>query len=855
MQSQSQSQGFDHTVSQHYATRLNSYDEMLAGENAIHPHWQQFIDSIEALGVNELESRRQEAQSLLRENGVTYTVYGDDNNINRSWQLDPIPVLLDAQEWKLIEQGLAQRAELLNLILKDLYGNQQLLTKGLLPAELIFAHQGFFAPCVNSLPDSEGLRIYAANLARGPNGRMWVLNDHCQAPSGIGYSLENRSVMMRVMSDLFQKTRVQRLGDFFSTLQKSLAQSAPHNKSDPHIVVLTPGPLNETYFEHAYLASQLGFTLAQGEDLTVRDGKVWLRTLEGLQRVDVILRRVDDSYCDPLELRGSSKLGVAGLLQAVRLGNVSVANTLGSSVLENAGLLAFLPGLCRYFLNQELLLPSVATWWCGGKKECDFVIKNISRLAIKSINRGGVNQVIFGNSLDKKTLEALISRIKAKPYLFVGQEQATFSTVPTLNQGQFEPHNSILRGFAVACDNSYHVMPGGLTRVAADKDQFTVSNQFGAVSKDTWVLSDEEDQDITAPVNLNRTLPDPVSEPLTSRAADNLFWVGRHFERIFSATRLLRTILIKQANLADNQDLTHQQCQLVLLHAVTQMTGTYPGFLSKTAQHKLERQQEILSLFKDQNRSGTIAGNIHAFFLTAFNIRDLWSQDTWRCIDTIHQSWQQSVSHLIYSPTIMSRILTELSTRLAAFSGLTSESITRETGWSLLQLGRKLERSLALISLLRATVVHQKSDMLLQPILEAILLTTDSFSIYQRRYRSAVNLPLLLELLLSDRSLPYSLLFQLQHLQASLTHLPGHQNKSRLCEEQRLLLKANSALQLCDFKELIGDGKSGVHENLDHLLAEIADFLWQYSDLIGQRYFIHTNTSQQLSPTRLEESL
>jgi len=291
---------------QYYATQLGIYDEMYATENKALPYWERFMAALDSMGGEKLELRRREAQRLLRENGVTYNVYGDSQNLTRPWRLDPVPLLISSEEWSVIEAGLKQRAELLDLILKDLYGKQTLLKKGLLPAELIYDHEGFLRPCVGALQNQQRhLTIYSANLARGPNGRMWVLDDRAQAPSGSGYALENRTVMTRVLPDIFRETQVRRLSGFFKALQKGLAEIAPHNKEDPRIVILTPGPLNETYFEHAYLAAYLGFTLVQGGDLTVRDGHVWLKSLEGLQAVDVILRRVDDSFCDPLELRSS----------------------------------------------------------------------------------------------------------------------------------------------------------------------------------------------------------------------------------------------------------------------------------------------------------------------------------------------------------------------------------------------------------------------------------------------------------------------------------------------------------------------------------------------------------------------
>ncbi len=866
-------------ASQHYATRLGRVDEMLSSDNKVQPHWLDFMSALETMGGVELENRRKENQRLLRENGVTYTVYSDAGNFSRPWQLDSVPLLISATEWQDIEQGIQQRAELLNLILKDIYGAQTLLKKGLLPAELVYAHQGFLLPCVASLTDAARLTIYATNLVRGPKGSMWVLSDHAQAPSGMGYCLENRNVVGRVMGDLFHDMQVQRLAGFFTTLQDTLAKSAPHNKDNPHIVVLTPGPLNETYFEHAYLASQLGFTLAQGEDLTMRDGKICLRTLEGLQPVDVLLRRMDDNFCDPLELNASSQLGVAGLLQAVRLGNVSLANPLGSGVLENPGLLGFLPSLARYFLGEELQLPSAATWWCGQKKECDFVIANLPKLSIKSIFRGSTQSVIDGAQLSLEQRAQLIDRIKAKPYLFVGQEHIDFSTAPTLINGVIEPRNCILRSFAVASDQTYQVMPGGLTRVAVNKDQFAISNQFGAISKDTWVLcpekpdaqkstSDQSQSQSQSQTQSENTIqssalkPPPnqhqslgaIYEPLASRTADNLFWVGRHMERIFASIRLLNTVLDKQTSLSNSDGQNNHHVE-VLLQAATHLTGTYPGFISVKPLSQEQKQQEIVSLLKDQQRAGSVASNIEAFFYAAFNIRDLWSQDTWRCIDSIRSDWQKETKHLMVSPTQLTRPLKYMSLQMAAFSGLTAESMTRESGWLLLQLGRKLERSLALITLLRATIVPKHNAVQLHAVLEDVLLVTDSLSIYQRRYRSAVCLPLFLELLLGDVTHPYSLLFQLQRLKKIIAELPEHR-KNRLSPEQRIILQIHTEIQLCDFNDLLcQDQESGIHAKLDDLLGHITQLLWEFSDMIAQHYFNHVQAAHQLSPVEQEESL
>jgi len=851
-------ESIDAIGAQFYATKLGVYDEMVAKETKVLPHWERFMAAITTLGSEQLELRRREVQRLLRENGVTYNVYGDTQKLSRPWRLDPVPLLISSEEWALSEAGLKQRAELLNLVLKDIYGKQRLLKKGLLPAELIFAHDGFLHPCVGALPEKQRqLIVYSANLARGHNGRMWVLDDRSQAPSGAGYALENRIVMTRVLPDIFRESQVHRLAGFFKALRKGLAELAPHNKEDPRIVVLTPGSLNETYFEHAYLASYLGFTLVQGDDLTVRDGRVWLKSLDGLQPVDVILRRVDDSFCDPLELRSSSRLGVAGLLESVRRKNVAIANPLGSSVLENPGLLAFLPRLSRYFLNEELMLPSVATWWCGQRRERDFVLQNLDRLVIKPINRTTGNYALFGGQLSSKEKEQLRATILAKPHGFIAQEQVGFSTVPAFIDHHIEPRFAVLRHFVVASGDDYQVMPGGLTRVARHQDDFIVSNQAGGISKDTWVLADEPDQQISLWTQPTRDVSlSAVTEPLTSRAADNLFWVGRHLERIKSSARLLRTILPKLLEVQELKDPLDAQCLKVLLRALTQVTGTYPGFVLGDEEALAAPQNELLALAKNANRAGTLASSIQAFAQTAFSIRDVWSQDTWRCVDNIQRRWQQRVVQNECDLEQLHKNLDDLITGFVAFIGLTTESMTREAGWLMLDSGRRLERALALVALLRATLVQRHEPALQNQLLETVLVSTDSLSIYRRRYRSMIQLPMVLELLLMDESHPRSLAFQLHQLSKHISDLPRERGKGLLSEEERLILKAYTDLRLVRVSELVKiELDSGVYSELENLLSSMTERLWQLYEVLAQAYFSHSQVPQLMTPTQSEDDL
>ncbi|CAG7855802.1 hypothetical protein MCAMS1_00062 [biofilm metagenome] len=841
---------------QHYQTQLGCYDEMLTTENRASPHWERLMSALEKMGSEKIELRRREAQRLLQENGVTYNVYGDAQRLARPWQLDLVPLLISSDEWQGFEAGLKQRARLLNLILNDIYDQQSLLKKGLLPFELIFGHEGFLQPCVGALNlNQQQLVFYAANLARGPNGRMWVLDDRTQAPSGAGYALENRTAMTRIMPDLFRETQVRRLSGFFKTLYKGLAEIAPHNKDEPRMVILTPGPFNETYFEHAYLAASLGITLVHGNDLTVRDGRVWLKSLSGLLPIDVILRRVDDLFCDPLELLNISQLGVPGLLEVVRRGNVAIANPLGSSVLENPGILAFLPGLARYFLNEDLILPSIATWWCGQQREREFVLQNLDNLVIKPINRSFGYHAVFPGLLNNKEKADLRALIINKPYFFVGQEQASFSTLPSFFNNRIEPRNAVLRTFAVANGQDYTVMPGGLTRIATQENDFVVSNQSGGISKDTWVLA--SGVEASAPTWLRPTRHqsiDSMSEPLTSRAADNLFWVGRYVERIEASTRILRTVLQKLWETFEFRDVANHEVLNILLATLTQVTGTYPGFLNADAQQLETPSAEIIAIAIDINRKGSLAVNIQAFQQSAFNIRDFWSQDTWRCIDHIQNQWQDCALNNSLNVEQLTNQLDELIMGLVAFTGLTNESMSRESAWLMLDCGRRLERALALITLLRSTLMNPHDDALQNQLFESVLVTTDSLAIYQRRYRTFFQLPRMLELLLLDETHPRSLAYQLSQLSQHLGSLHSTATGSQLCEEERLILKAQTDLRLCNLLELtqVQVNHFGCND-LDNLLSNTTLLLIRLSEVISENYFRHLQTSQIRMPSVAEE--
>ncbi|MDA3903150.1 MAG: circularly permuted type 2 ATP-grasp protein [Desulfuromusa sp.] len=836
------------TQAQSYATELGDSKEICATDGE-QPHWQALMRTLDKLGNKKLDKRRKEAQRLLRENGATHNIF-DPISAPRFWQFDPIPQVISSEEWSQIELGLIQRAELLNLVLKDIYGPRKLIEKGLLPPELIYAHKGFQLPCVGLLPaDERHLNLYSANLARGKDGRYWVLEDLAQPPLGSGYALENRIVMARSFPRLFQDFQVHRLAMYFRALRNGLALLARHNKEDPRIVILTPGPDHHSYFEHAYLASYLGFPLVQGGDLIVRDGCVWLKSVGGLRQVDVLLRRLADDLCDPLELRRDSLFGIPGLLEAIRLGNVVTANSIGSHVLENPALLAFLPALCSYFLGEDLLLPSVATWWCGQEREREFVLQNLDKLLIKPIYPiPGLPEMIPGQ-LNEEQLSQWRYRILSAPHLYVGQELTSLSTVPAFVTDKVESRHSILSTFVTSLEQTYVAMPGGLTRINATQSRLLYPKQEDRFSKDTWVLTQEPSKQ----VNLWRHAQpnqhiQPLFGSLPSRAAENLFWSGRYAERTEATARLLRSILTKLREYNEFRDPDDRRCLDHLLGAITHVTSTYPGFIEEDAATKLEDPRpELLSLAQDVNRAGSLRSSLRSFSRSAYPVRDMLPEDAWRIVDNAQQNWNPRISLSLIGTGRLHDSIDRLLLQLSAFSGLTNETMARETDWLLLSIGRTLERALNLIALLQATLVPSYEPSMAAQMLETVLATSMSLITFRRRYRSFMQLSTILELLLMDESYPRSLAYQLHQLQIHIGALPREQSNEHPHQDERLVSEAVEELRGADRKQLTQLSSSDrTYPLLEKLLVSQKERLDQLSTALMQIYFSPTLVPQQL---------
>lgn len=814
-----------------YKTLSGVYDESIAASGKLRPHWTGLIRSLEQLGPEEFAARWDNGRRVIREHGVTYNVYGDPQGMDRPWELDMVPLMIPPDEWSHISKGLSQRARLLNEILSDLYGAQRLLRKGLLPASLVFANPAFLRPCHGIRPAGNiFLHLHAADLARAPDGRWWVLADRTQAPSGAGYALENRIVLSRILPDEFRDLQVQRLASFFGVARDTLRSLAPGGRDNPHVVLLTPGPHNETYFEHAYLARYLGLTLVEGGDLTVRDRRVFLKTLEGLQPVDVILRRVDDTFCDPLELRNDSFLGVPGLVESVRAGQVTVANALGSGLIESPAFLAFLPGLCRRLLGEELILPSVATWWCGQAKEHHHVLEHLDRVVVKPAY-GSVSRLpFFGERLSASERHRLVSAIAAKPYNYVGQERVGLSAAPAWGAGGLEPRRVVVRAYVTAGEDGYVVMPGGLTRVSTSGEDPVVSMQSGGGSKDTWVLAEGP----VAPVSLLTASGQPsgglrISTELPSRVADNLFWLGRYAERLEGRLRMLRCVIVRMAGEAGAEGAAELSALLQVLSALG-LAPDKPFVPARGAGPKA--QDDILQLVYNAQRTGSARELVLRIRHIASIVRDRFSADTWRILNQLQTDSRTRPGRIPMANALA--LINTLIIDLGAFSGMEMENMTRGHGWRFLDLGRRLERALNLVEWIDAAVSSRSTlPAMLQPLLEM----ADSALTYRRRYFSEPRLAQVLELLLFDTGNPRSLSFQLNALQQHSVSLPRDSAQSRFGPERvhiTCMIETIASVDLTGFESSVSaEGLGELSEKLGRCVSELCGL----SDSLSHHYF------------------
>ena len=803
-----------------YVADARRYDELLDASGAVRAHWRGLIEQITEHDPRGTARRALElTRRLIVENGVTYNVYADPQGADRPWALDPLPLMVSAAEWRTIETGLEQRARLLDAVLADLYGPQRLLAEGLVPSELPFGHPNFLWPCHDVVPKGgHWLTLYAADLARAPDGRWWLLADRTQTPSGAGYALENREIVEQVLPEPMRAVHARRIDGFFGELRDSLLEWADDGES-PLAVILTPGPFNETYFEHAYLARQLGLVLVEGSDLTVRDDTVYLKTLAGLRRVHTILRRLDDDYCDPVELRSDSALGVAGLLGAVRAGRVTLANALGTGVLESAAWIGFLPKIAERLLGESLVLPAVATWWCGEPPALEYVLANLDDLVIKPAYPNQRFEPVFGHTLSNEEREKLTLRLRARPYAYVAQEHVGLSQVPV-----WRPHGALgfsakavsIRAYVVSSSAGKRVMPGGLARVATDSSVDVVSTQRGGGSKDIWVLpgpgaADAREGSVAASV----VPPPPVGVPrsavrqqqIPSRLVENLYWFGRYLVRCEDKARLLRgTISARIDEQVWNSAIGY--CEDLGLVA--------PG------------SDPARSLRDDRLSQGIIA-DVRRLAWSASQVRARLSTGYWRAVAQMQHQLQEALKARDEPRVALDRLLLSL----AALAGFALDDMTQDAGWRLLRIGRRIERLQFVCGLLAHHVSSAVATQ--QGHIEWLLEAYDSIRIYRARYVSAPRLGSMLDLLVRDAEQPRAIAFLSRMIDQDLTALAQSQGTT---VEDALATRftAPSNDELLALEEVDSEAARDAFAERLRALARSAGEL---SDRLSLRHFAH----------------
>ena len=829
-------------ILQDYAPPAGAYDEFL-GDGQPREHLRPFVRLIDRLGRREFSRRWDQAQRLVLENGFAFKGHVGPDDKPRPWELDAIPLLLPSHEWETVSQALRQRAHVLNLTLRDLYGEQTLIKRGVLPPDFLFAHPGFLqAYHGQQVAGDQFLHFYAADIARSPDGEWWVLNDRTEAPSGVGYALENRIVVSRMLPDIFQQCQVQRLAPFFIAAHETLRNLAPQHRDNPRVVLLSHGPTSTNYFEDAFLARYLGYTLVQGGDLAVRNRQVMLKTLGGLLPVDVVLRRQNSNDCDPLDLAATSGFGVPGLTQAVRAGNVGIANALGSGIVESQAFMAYMPQLCHALLGEKLHMPGVATWWCGTPDGLTHVLNNLDKLVIQPAFRQRGLDGRARESLAQMPKDELAHKIKANPTAYAAQEHVQRSSTPVWNN-QVHAGRLAIRSYLVASGDSYLAMSGALARISSSGDPLEVSIRRGEGSKDVWILSDAPVDHVTLlgesakSVTLKRSGSD-----LPSRVADNLFWLGRQLERAGASTRLVRSAtdrMVGETRSTSDVELP------ILLRCLAEQGHIEPGYAVDEMRSQLRPiEQALPEAVFNASHDGCLRTTLDELFRLGSIVRDRLSEDAWRIIRRIDEGFQPVPD----DKTDLSDLLgmtNRLVIQLAAFSGMITDSMTRTQAFVFLKLGQRVERSLQLINLIKNTLIPLPPAP--GPVFETVLEVADSLMTYRSRYMASLQLAAVLDLLLTDDTSPRSLAYQFVQIADHVEQLPRAQTLPGYSAEQRIAMSLLHSIRMLDIQSVAEAHSLGEHESLAESLADWETQLPRLSEAISHRYLVHSGPAHQLS--------
>jgi uncharacterized circularly permuted ATP-grasp superfamily protein/uncharacterized alpha-E superfamily protein len=782
-----------------YRPAPGRFDELTDARGGARPAWAPLLDELASLGPAELRARREMADRLVVAEGAGHLVH-DEADDTTSWRIDPVPLILPAAEWRTIERGLQQRAELLEAVLDDLTGPRHLLRGGLLPPAVVLGHPAYQRAAHGvGRPGRPRLVAYGADLVRDATGRHRVLRDVTDVPVGAGHALLNRHVLSRLLPDVMRRAGVEPLDDYFATLRAALAALAPPDRPSPRSVVLTPGTTDPRYVEHSYLAVHLGYNLAEGGDLAVRGGRVWLRSLGGLEPVDVVLRLVPDAAADPLAFGRSGAGGVAGLLESAREERVGVGNALGSGVLANLALQPFLPDLCRHLLGEALTLASLDSYWCGDPEHRAVVLDRLEHLVLHDTDPARATPSVFGNRLSDEQAADWRRRIEDQPHRYVAQEKVDLATTPLLANGSLEPGIVVVGAQVATGTDGRTVLPGGHARIVPL--DVPIVQQTSGVAKDVWVVDEQRRR-----VRVRVTPPDvpqvDLRASLPSRAAEALFWMGRNAERAEAATRAASAILVRaerSPELLELADGAWMTTTLAGLRAITVTDGPAAPVPADGVE-PIERLRQGLAGALVEH-PGSLTDSVTRVLGLATTVREFLSTATWRVMESLRTERDALAADAgLADLARTTELLDRIAMPLMALAGLAMESTVRGPSWRFLDLGRRLERAYLLLSLLEATVTWPHPAVVAEPMYETVLAACESLVAYRRRYRSDLALDALCDLLLADDTNPRALAFQLDRLSEDVASLPNKaariEHEAEIAQAQHLLVEQEWRLAL-----------------------------------------------------------
>ncbi|WP_035238246.1 circularly permuted type 2 ATP-grasp protein [Desulfobacter vibrioformis] len=825
------------------------------------PHWDGLAEYLNSLGTAELSRRWQKAQQIIQEHGSAYNIFNPETATERPWALDPIPLPISSHTWQTLEHGIQQRTKLLALIFKDIYGHQNFIKNRVIPAELIFGNPGFLRQCRFG-PDrfTPDHHLFSSDLIRLADGRWQVGSHGTQTPAGTGYALENRVILTRILPRMFHSRKVQRLAPFFKYLNMSLMEISGQKQQEPRIVMLCEGPSGAHYFEQVFLARYLGYTLVETNDLTTRGDWVFLKTLGGLQRVDVILRRIPDYACDPLLGTNLAFPGIPGLVQAARAGNVAISNALGSGVLESPGLFALLPELCRDILGEPLILENTDTFWLGTPdtlfRVTEEIKSNTRPMTLYSAFSPAHTRVVHTRSLAGPKKQELIAAIQAAPYAWAGHYPVEPFTVPVWSEQGMKNRYTAVRMFSTAITENAGpgsakisdqveaaVMSGGLARVADDPETLVLSGTRGKGqgAKDAWCLSERPTEfksmlhRFTTPFEIHR------GSDLPSRVADNMLWLGRYMERTEGMLRVIRSVLMR-VHSETRLDKVSEMPFFFRVMANLKIISSDPGRPDASFSVRLIEKELYRSIYGVAVQS-SILNCLNNALQVADRVRDRLSDDSWQILGRIEKGLVR-INPKNQSAEIL-EMLSDIILNMSAFAGLALESMTRGMGWRFMDMGRRIERALhmtnVMASLVQGHTVPDSND------LEAVLEVADSRITYHTRYRTTLHMEPLVDLLLLDEINPRSVGFQLAALHSHLETLPKPHPLPFRTKEEKIILDLTTRLRLADTQELMILGEKHVLPNLDALLEKLNNDLQGLADSITQHYLSRIETEKQLN--------